>query len=74
MNGYLQYFLDNLIYNIIDAIVLGISLVIFVRIVSFFTQLKSFKKVQEHPVALAILWGIILVVFIWFLTAGVIGY
>jgi hypothetical protein len=74
MNEYLQYFLDNLVYNMIDAVVLAVSLVIFLKIVSVFTPLKNLKKMGENPVALAVFGSVILLVFIWFLTAGIIGY
>ncbi len=69
MNEYLQYFLDDLIYTILDALVLGLGIAILFRIIMWLTPLKL-EKVKENNIAVIIIWGIILVVFGVFTISG----
>jgi len=70
MNEYLQYILDGFFYNIVDAIVFGISLGIFVKIITLIIPLKGWEKIKENPVALVIIWSIILIIFGAFIISG----
>lgn len=63
MSVYLSYILDSLVYNIVDAIIFGLSLAIFIKVISLMTPIKTWEKIKESPVALAIILGIILVLF-----------
>ena len=70
MNEYLQYLLDGFFYNIVDAIVFGIALGIFVKIIAWIIPLKGWEKIKENPVALVIIWSIILIIFGAFIISG----
>lgn len=70
MNEYLQYILEGFFYNIVDAIVFGISLVIFVKIIAYIIPFKSWEKIKENPIAIAIIWSIILIIFGSFIISG----
>lgn len=70
MNEYLQYILDGFFYNIIDALVFSISLGIFVKIITLIIPLKGWEKIKENPVALVIIWSIILLIFGAFIISG----
>jgi len=70
MNEYLQYILDGFFYNIVDAVVFGISLGIFVKIITLIIPLKGWEKIKENPIALVIIWSIILLIFGAFIISG----
>jgi len=70
MNEYLWYILDDFFYNIIDALALGVSLGLFIKIISLIAPFKSWDKIKENTTALAIIWAIILVIFGVFIIAG----
>jgi len=70
MSEYLQYVLDGFFYNIIDAIVLAVSLGIFIRIIAWIIPLKSWEKIKENSIALVIIWAIILIIFGVFIISG----
>ena len=70
MNEYLQYILDGFFYNIVDAVVFGIALDIFVKIIAWIIPLKGWEKIKENTVALVILWSIILIIFGAFIISG----
>jgi len=70
MNEYLQYVLDGFFYNIIDAIVLAVSLGIFIRIIAWIIPLKNWEKIKENSIALVIIWAIILITFGVFIISG----
>jgi uncharacterized membrane protein YjfL (UPF0719 family) len=70
MNEYLQYVLDGFFYNIVDAIVLAVSLGIFIRIIAWIIPLKSWEKIKENSIALVIIWAIILIIFGVFIISG----
>ena len=70
MREYLQYILDDLFYTIMDAIALGIALGVFIKVIHWFTPLKSWDKIKESSVASAIIWALILIIFGAFVVAG----
>jgi len=70
VNEYLQYILDGFFYNIVDAIVFGIALGIFVKIITWIIPLKGWEKIKENSVALVIIWSIILIIFGAFIISG----
>jgi len=70
VNEYLQYILDGFFYNIVDAVVFGIALDIFVKIIAWIIPLKGWEKIKENTVALVILWSIILIIFGAFIISG----
>ncbi len=70
MNEYLQYVLDGFFYNIIDAIVLAISLGLFIRIIAWIIPLKGWEKIKENSIASVIIWAIILIIFGVFIISG----
>jgi hypothetical protein len=70
MNEYLQYLLDGFFYNIVDAVVFGISLGIFIKIIARIIPLKGWEKIKENAVALVIIWSIIMIIFGAFIISG----
>lgn len=70
MNEYLQYIFDGFFYNIVDAIVFGIALGIFMKIITQIVPLKGWEKIKENAVALAIIWSIMLIIFGAFIISG----
>ena len=70
MNEYFQYIIEQFFYNIIDAIALGISLVIFIKIITWLTPLKELRKIQENSIGAAIVWAIIFIIFAAFIISG----
>ena len=70
MNEYLQYILDGFFYNIVDAVVFGVSLGIFVKIIALIIPLKGWEKIKENAIALVIIWSIILIIFGAFIISG----
>ena len=70
MNEYLQYIIDGFFCNIVDAVVFGIALDIFVKIIAWINPLKGWEKIKENPVALVIIWSIILIIFGAFIISG----
>jgi len=70
MNGYLQYVLDDFFYSIVDAIALGISLSVLIRVIMWVSPLKGWEKIKENNITLAIIWAIILIIFGAFVISG----
>ncbi|MCM8820140.1 MAG: hypothetical protein NC925_05025 [Candidatus Omnitrophica bacterium] len=62
--------LDGFFYNIIDALVLAVSLGIFVRIIAWITSIKNWEKIKESGITLVIIWAIILIIFGVFIISG----
>lgn len=70
MIEYLQYILDDFFYNLVDAVALGISLAVLIKIISLVTPLKNWTKIQESSIATAIIWAVILIIFGAFVISG----
>jgi len=70
MNEYSQYLLDGIFYNLVDAVVFGISLGIFIKIIDWMIPLKGWGKIKENAVALLVIWSIILIIFGAFIISG----
>ena len=70
MNEYLQYLVDDFFYTIVDAIALAVSLGIFIKVITLFTPLKNWGKIQENNLSLTIILTSLLVIFGAFAIAG----
>jgi len=67
---YLQYIVDSFFYNIVDSIILAISLGLLIKIISWITPLKSLEKIKENSIALVIIWTVIIILFGAFIISG----
>ena len=63
ISEYATYFVDSIVYVLIDAVAISIGIAIVLRLVVWFVPLKKWEAIRENGLALAIILSAALLVF-----------